>query len=79
MLTSIQIKVLVEDECAESILARLSDEVGSAPDRSLPQTAQFTLDGYETALDAIAAVRAALDDIDPEWPEVLLLREPPRV
>lgn len=78
MLTLVHIKVLVEGQRAASILERVSDELGSAPDRSLPRTAQFTLDGYESASDAIAAVRAALD-LDPQWREVLLLREPPRV
>lgn len=74
MLTAIQIKVLVEGERAESILARLSDALGRAPDRNIPQTAQFALDDYESAPEAIAAVRAALDRLDPEWDDVLLLR-----
>ena len=73
MLTAIQIKVLVEGERAESILARLSDALGRAPDRNIPQTAQFALDDYESAPAAIAAVSAALDRIDPEWDDVLRL------
>jgi hypothetical protein len=74
MLTAIQIKVRVEGERAESILARLSAALRRAPDRNIPQTAQFVLDDYESAPEAIAAVREALDNIDPGWDDVLLLR-----
>lgn len=72
-LTAVHIKVLVEGERAELMLARLGDALGKTPDRNVPDTAQFVLDDYDSAPDATAAVRAILDQQDPNWHEVLLL------